>query len=120
MAIQLGDTFYWKDGGHLWVVISDPSAHAGVFVAVNLTRDVFLAGKECVLEKGDHKWVRETTYVCFGKAMKIGPKEEANLQKQIQAGTIKMHMPMDPKIIAKIVIAAKTSKALSLELLAYL
>lgn len=75
LAIQLGDTFYWKDGGHLWVVISDPSAHQGEFVIVNLTGDLFRAGRECVLQVGDHQWVTKETYVYYGLAKKMGSKK---------------------------------------------
>ncbi len=120
MAIQLGDTFYWKDGGHLWVVISDPAAHGGEFVIVNLTKDVFVAGKECELNVGDHKWISMKTYANYGKAKKLGPQEEANLIKQIAAGTIKMHYPMGKAILAKIVAAGKVSRAIPIELIPYL
>jgi hypothetical protein len=113
LAIQIGDTYYWKDGGHLWVVISDPLLHGGDFVAVNLTTDWFVSGSECELSVGDHSWVTEKTYVNFGKAMKLGPKEESNLTKQIALGTVRTHSPMSPPMISRIVTAAKTSKALA-------
>lgn len=120
MAIQLGDTYYWKDGGHLWVVISDPAKHCGEFVAVNLTTDVFRAGKECELNVGDHKWISKKTYVCFGDAMKLGPKEESNLQAQIAIGTMKMHSPMNPSVLAKVIAKGKITKSLADDLKAYL
>lgn len=120
LAIQFGDTYYWKDGGHLWVVISDPTIHCGEFVAVNLTTDEFRAGKDCELNVGDHKWITKKTYVCFGAAMKLGPREEANLLKQIAIGTIKTHSPMSPVVLAKIIAKGKTTKALAAYLKAYL
>jgi hypothetical protein len=113
LAIQLGDTFYWKEGGHLWVVISDPAKNCGEFIAVNLTKDLFRAGKDCELNVGDHKWIAERTFVCFGDAMKLGPKEELKLQKQIASGTIKMHSPVGRATLEKIVAAGKISKALA-------
>jgi hypothetical protein len=120
LAIQIGDTYYWGEGGHLWVVISDPSKHCGEFVAVNLTKDEFRAGKDCELHVGDHKWISHKTYVNFGDAMKLGPKEESNLQKQMALKTIKTHSPMSQEVLTKIVAKGKTSKALADELKAYL
>jgi hypothetical protein len=120
VSIQLGDTFYWKDGGHLWVVISDPNLHGGEFVIVNLTKDVFLAGKECELNPADHKWIIAKTYVYYGKARKVALTEAAKLLEQITLGTIKKHLPMAAHVLSKIITAGKTSKAISEDLKAYL
>jgi hypothetical protein len=114
-CVQLGDTFYWKEGGHLWVVISNPDTHAGEFVIVNLTKDVFRAGKDCELHPADHKWITGSTYVSFGDARKLGVKEEINLTEQISLGTIKRHLPLSAALIQKIVAAGKKSKAMSEE-----
>jgi hypothetical protein len=110
--MQIGDTFYWGEGGHLWVVISDPESNDGEFIAVNLTTDVFRAGKECELSVGDHRWVTGKTYVSFGDALKIGPKEALNLEKSIKSGAIRTHYPMKSTVLLKIISAAKISKAL--------
>lgn len=67
--MQIGDTYLWSEGGHLWVVVSDPNLHKGEFIAVNLTKDAFRAGKECELNIGDHQWIKEKTYVSFGDAI---------------------------------------------------
>jgi hypothetical protein len=112
LAIKIGDTFYVKDGGHLLVVISDPSARAGEFITVNLTTDWFRAGRECELSVGEHPWVREPSYISFGDARKWGPKEEIALAQQIALQTMRMHSPMKPSILAKIIAAGKKSKAL--------
>jgi hypothetical protein len=118
--MQIGDTFYWGDGGHLWVVISDPSCHGGEFIMVNLTKDSFRAGKECELNRGDHRWISEKTYVSFGDAKKVGPKETVNLEKGIANGVIRTHYPMRPTVLQKIVAAAKQSKALPEEYIEFL
>ena len=110
--MQIGDTFYWKDGGHLWVVISDPECHDGEFIMVNLTKDLFRAGKECELNEGDHRWIKEKTYVSFGDAKKVGPKETVNLEKHIESGVIRTHYPMKEAVLKKIISAAKQSKAM--------
>ena len=118
--MKLGDTFYWRDGGHLWVVVSDPALHSGEFVIVNLTKDVFRAGMECPLAPGEHRWITQTTYVTFGDARKMGPKEEANLAVQITLGTIRMHSPVSLAVLTKIISAGKVSKAIPEALKTYL
>lgn len=110
--MQIGDTFCWSEGGHLWVVISDPGSHAGDFIAVNLTKDVFRAGKECELSPGDHQWIKEKTFVSFGDAMRYAPKNALNLEKQITLGTIRRHCPMKQSVLQKIIAAAKISKSI--------
>ena len=118
--MQIGDTYLWRDGGHLWVVISDPNLHGGEFIAVNLTKDVFRAGKECELNIGDHRWIKEKTYVSFGDAMKIGPRETANLEKHIASGAIQRHLPMKGSVLQKIIAVAKKTTAIAPEFVDYL
>jgi hypothetical protein len=118
--MRIGDTFYWGEGGHLWIVISDPDTHDGEFIIVNLTKDVFRAGRECELDIGDHSWIKQRTYVSFGDAQKLGPKEAANLEKGISSGLIRRHLPMRSAVIQKITSAARKSKALPSDFVNYL
>ena len=120
MAIQLGDTFFVRDGGHLWVVISDPHEHCGVFVTVNLTTDEFRAGRDCVLRPGDHRWVSRETYISYGDARLWGPREEVKLSGQLALGTMKMHSPMVDPTLARIIAVGKTTKALAVNFKKYL
>lgn len=120
MAIQLGDTFILGERGHLWIVISEPTKHAGHFVIVNLTTDVFRAGCDCELNPGDHQWITEKCYVTFGDARKVGPKEAAQILAYMAAGTITKHFPMNASVLQKIIAAGKQSKALPTGLLVYL
>jgi hypothetical protein len=117
-SLQRGDTFYWNEGGHLWVVISESSS--GVFVAVNITKDWFRAGKECELLPGEHPWINYKSYISFGDALRIGPAEHANLTKSIEEGDIKMHVAATEQLLQKIIAAGKKSKALAEELIALL
>lgn len=102
------------------MVISDSGKHAGHSIIVNITSDVFRAGKECELNVGDHQWIRKKCYVSFGDARKITPKEEAIMLKFIANGSIKTHYPMKPSILQRIIAAAKNSKALPLEYQKYI
>ncbi len=114
--MQLGDTFVID---HLWIVVSDPAKHAGKFIIVNLTTDIFRAGKECELNPGDHQWIKQKCYVSFADAREVSPKEEAKISAYMTAGTITKHFPMNPAILQKIVAAAKQSKALAVGLRKY-
>jgi hypothetical protein len=117
--MQCGDTFVLGDGGHLWIVISDPVKHAGNFVIANLTTDVNRAGKDCELNKGDHQWIKHKSFVNFSDAREVNLKEEACMIALIAAGHIRQHFPMNPAILQKIITAAKTSKALKTGLKKY-
>ena len=120
VAMQLGDTFILGAGGHLWIVISDPPQHNGHFIIVNLTTDVFRAGKECELNIGDHQWITEKCYVTFGDARKVSPKEAATIMSYMASGVVTKHFPMRLAVLQKIIAAGKTSKALPTGFLAYL
>jgi hypothetical protein len=120
MAVQIGDTFLFGQGSHLWVVISDPAKNNGEYVIVNLTTDVFRAGKECQLDVGDHQWVRQTSYVSYGDARKVTPKENARIQSLVSQGQVRQHFPMKQATLQKIISQAKTSNAIAADLLALL
>jgi hypothetical protein len=119
--MRLGDTFLLGPGSHLYIVISDPAKHDDYFIIVNLTTDEFRAGKECVLNRGDHQWCTATySYVTFGDARMVSPKEEALMNKHLASGAMRRHFPMKSAILQRIIAAAKTSKAMSEELKTYL
>jgi hypothetical protein len=118
--MQPGDTFTLGPGGHLWIVISDPVKHTGKFIIVNLTTDVFRAGKECELNPGDHQWITKKSFVSFGDAREVSPKEEAQIVAYMAAGIITKQFPMNPTILQKIIGSGKQSKALPVGFRKYL
>jgi hypothetical protein len=119
VAIQCGDAFILGLGGHLWVVISEPVKHAGHFVIVNLTTDVFRAGTECELMPGDHQWIREKCYVSFGDAREVTPRQGAQIVAHMATGAIIKQYPVTHAVLQKIIEAAKKSKALPIGLITY-
>ena len=119
-ALQRGDTFYYGDGGHLWVVVSDPANDGGIVLAVNITKDWFRAGSECELFPGEHPWITCKSYVNFGDPPKFGPAQAANFAKGITSGTIRTHLSVTVQLLHKIVEAGKESEALSDEMKALL
>jgi len=73
--MQAGDTFRFTDRGieeHLWVVISDPLLDvADPVIVVRLT--TYRKGREsaCILQPGDHEFVKHATAVDYEWALDI-------------------------------------------------
>ena len=108
--MKLGDTFVWCPTGgidHLWIVISDPAAHGGDCVVINLTESSH--GKfSYTLKPGQHRYIYKDSDVNFGDAFKTGVAE---LNRQVGAGLAKPHDPLDLKIVKEIIERAKTHVA---------
>jgi hypothetical protein len=117
-SFEFGDTFTLANA-HLWIVISDPNAHSGNFVIANLTSDSRRAGTECELNKGEHPWVIKQSFVNFGDAREVTPVEEAKMIVFVGTRDVRQHSPLDPAVLQKIVTAAKSSRALALNLKKY-
>lgn len=115
----LGDTFIMGERGHLWVVISDPSAHSE-FIIVNVTKNSFRAGKDCELSPGDHPFIKQKSYVNYGDAQCVTAEAGAKLQKCLDTGAVTRHVSMNKLVLDKIVAAGKTSTALRTEYRDYL
>jgi len=118
--MQLGDTFVMGQGGHLWIVISDPSTHSGEFIIVNITSDLSRAGKDCELMPGDHPFINGPSYVTYGDARKVTPQQEILLVQAMSSGAITKHASMKQTVLAKVVAAGKTSNAFPVGFRAYL
>lgn len=110
-SVQFGDTFVIQ---HLWIVASDPAANSGKFIIFNITTDRSRAGTDCELTPSDHPWITEKSYVSFGDAREVSPKEELKLLELMNGGTIRKHYPLKKTVLQRIVNAAKTSRALPL------
>ena len=111
-----GDTFLMGSPGgktkHLWIVLSDKAKHSGHVLAVNLTTDSARAGGECELNCGDHVWITEKSWVSFGDAKVFDLEKDAGLfSSGVNQGWIVPHSTMDTSMLARIVAAAKLSRA---------
>lgn len=104
---------------HLFFVISDPTKHNGTFIIVNLTSDVFRAGKECILNVGDHPRITKESFVSFADAREITPALAQNLEKLIGIH-VTMQKSLTSAVLTKIVAAAKQSKAIPTDFKKYL
>jgi len=107
------------DCNHLFFVISDPDKHNGTFVIVNVTRNWFRAGRECILGVGDHPWIQEECFVSFADALEI-TTERAEMITALIGTRIQSQLPLGERTLAKIVGAAKESKAIPIAFKKYL
>jgi hypothetical protein len=114
--MQIGDAFLMPIPGqaskHLWLVISDPAQHGGTFIIANITTDYWRAGKECPLNSKDHPWIKQDCFMNFSDALEITPEHAARLDALV-GKYVTMQPSLAPACLAKIVAAAKLSKALS-------
>jgi hypothetical protein len=117
--MNLGDAFTMAvppnfDLPHLFFVISDPLKNSGAYHIVNITTNYIRAGKECVLNVGDHEWITQVSYVSFRDAREIDAKMSKAIDSLV-GSKVKMQPPLKAVVIQRIIAAAKTSKSIPLE-----
>ncbi len=120
-TLEAGDTFIIAEPGtsldsHLWMVISEPTASAFVLL-VNLT--TFRADKDlaCVLDVGDHPFIKHQTCVNYQKAKLIAT---AQLEKVLQLPHVKTHAKLTPQLLQKIRNASANSQHMELDMFQFL
>ena len=59
---------------HLWIVLTEPEGDPPQVVIVNLTKQKNGADQTCVLQPGDHEFVKTETIVHYGDA-RLAPAE---------------------------------------------
>src|SRR5580700_10261769 len=108
--MKLGDAFLMGSPGgstkHLWILISDPTAHNGHGVIVNLTTNRERSGGECSLGVGDHQWLTHECWVSFADAKLIAPGQWRNIQSGMRQGILVAQPPVAPAVLARIVATA--------------
>jgi len=101
--MRAGDTFTFADrqiDDHLWVVVSDPMLDvADPVVIVNLTS--YHQGKDssCLLQPGDHPFVRHLTAVYYAGAMNV---LNAKLEGLADDGRIVLQGPLTPAVLDRV------------------
>ena len=105
--MTVGDTYVWCPPGtvkdHLWIVISDPAAHGGKCVVINLTESSH-GDYSFTLKPGQHRYIYKDSDVNFGDAFLTS---ETEVQCYVSIGSAKPHDPMDPAIVSEIIKRAK-------------
>ena len=119
--MKAGDTFlgggevHGKD--HLWLVINDPAAHAGVALIVNISTLRPDAETTCLVRRGEQTFLRDDSYVRYGGARKA---EVTDLAEAVKKGLLKPHQPASRIFLEKVRAGAKASPLLAQELRALL
>lgn len=93
--MNAGDAFRARHGDHCWVVISDPE-QSDTLVVVSFTtcRGTSREDLSCVVESGEHPFVRHKTYVAYGRGQSVSNRD---LEKKLAAGQIQL---LDPVALA--------------------
>jgi len=115
--MKQGDTFL--GGGqihgehHLWLIVNEPSAHSGVALIVNVSTLRLGAETTCVVQAGDHPFVKHDSYVRYGSARKV---KGTDLAEAVKKGLLKPHQAASNAFLAKVRAGAKASPFLASEL----
>jgi hypothetical protein len=64
--VKGGDTFFLE--GHLWIILSDPKQNAEEIVLVNLTTWKLIHDPACIVNEGEHSFIKWQTCVNYPRA----------------------------------------------------
>ena len=73
--MKAGDTFTLKDksvDSHLWVIVSDPAVDEERMLFVSMTSYDVTKEKVCLLDVGDHPFIKHKTCIAYDFA-KVAP-----------------------------------------------
>lgn len=76
-----GETYLLE--GHLWVVVSLPGADGSVAM-VNFTSYREPCDESCILQPGDHSFIKRKTIVQYGWGTMVSPAMQKKVQEQPQ------------------------------------
>jgi len=115
MCLDIGSTFTNKQteklSSHLWFVISYPFNSPEQIVIVNLTswrlKAVGLNDSGCILEVGDHEFVRHKSYINYSQTK---PPYVKDLHTAIDNGLLILNEPCKDELFIKILDGASNSK----------
>ena len=95
--MEAGSTFKFGRSTHLWVVVSDPALDRKHVVIANMTSDGL--DQSCVLEPGDHDFIRHRTFIRYDMARVTS---DADLEQLAASGGIMPHDPVSPDVLQRI------------------
>ncbi len=99
--MDAGDTFRRGSGAHLWIVLSDPAVtpHAVVVVNVTSCRNSRHDDTACLLNVGEHSFIKHPSYVAYSLA-KLRTNRE--LDREVSSGALQLEAPVSPDLLARI------------------
>jgi hypothetical protein len=115
--VQKGDTFLIPspqedECAHLHVVISDPEKEPDGVVLVPITTWESYKDESCLLQPGDHPFIKHASCVQYRDA-RIVPA--ARLARAIAGGQIRSREPVSSELLARILAGAGESRFLPAE-----
>lgn len=114
--MQAGDTFLVKERSlddHLWVVLSDPTKDEVRVLIVSLTTATSYKEQVCLIQAGQHPWVRHESCVAYDKAKVVTLVQLLSLKDQ---GLIEMQAPISMGLLKQIRDRAGDSVELPMEM----
>lgn len=99
-GLAIGDTFLLStppNDKHLFIVIA--LTQNGKYICVNITSKRNNSDTSCVLERGDHPFIRHDSIINYKKAREIHP---AAIQNQIDRGNCRQYQRISPSVLNKI------------------
>jgi hypothetical protein len=113
--MKAGDTFRPADSTvdiHLWVIISDPSQDASKVLIVSLTTYKPKKESVCLLNVGDHPFIKHLTCVAYNLA---NAPSIVQLEQARDRGDLIPGIPVSAEILSRIREGAALSTKLSIE-----
>lgn len=107
--IVSGTTFFWNK--HLHVIITDTAKYPDRVVLVSFSRVWPGCDPACLLEPGDHPFIREKTYVAYEWARN---PSLTSLQQLFQNGECEEREPASPELVQRIIDGALQSDEIPL------
>jgi hypothetical protein len=113
--VKAGDTFLLKDkavDGHLWVVISDPEVDEDHVLFVSMTSYDITKEKVCLLDVGDHPFIKHKTCIAYEFAKAAPLKSLVALRDQ---GHLAMSQPVSDDLLELIRQGVSLSRRINVE-----
>jgi len=114
--VQAGDTFLVKSHSlddHLWVVLSDPTKDPTRVLIVSLTTATDYKERVCLIQAGQHPWVRHESCVAYDKAKVVALSHLLALKDQ---GLIELQTAISAQLLQQIRDRAGDSVDLPMEM----
>ena len=114
MSLLQGSTFinkaYQNLSPHLWIVLSDPNLDNDRIVIVDITtwrdRAIFLNDASCIVEAGEHPFVKKKSYVFYREARITS---QSDMEKCIAVGLMTPQEDCRPELLERVLVGASQS-----------
>lgn len=112
---KIGDTFRLansRTNSHLFVIISDPTQDPDHIVTVNFTSSNQNTDQSCVMEVGEHPFLKWQSCVYYGGQDRLITLAE--YKRCLRSGDLLPHKPVSKDLLTRILNGAATSPFLPL------